>query len=394
MEDDKTDSESSSDVGISLSLDCDSLWLLLPMQLRDAFGSERIPDANILSNFFADRADLESFASVHCPSDAGVSISHTCSILSTLVARASEQACRVHKRRALVPDSAQLLAVSLASGVKRLRTDVVPEFARAWLRKRSGPITVRRWRHRLDRRLASTSCTSSRQEMERQELQHWQIVLADLVKEAGLPVVEHMKLVRFPESMLLAALGSARAATIRKHVREWKKVKLYCLATSGKAWPQHVGLLLDYLHERYLEPCARTVPQAILASWRKLEELLLMSVFLRCLFCATLTADLEAKAPPKRKAPVLPVSVIGAIELAIGDTSLPLYVRAFAFYKLVKFWTASRSGDMAGLCPSWPSSLRLTAHGLVGTLDRTKTSGPGKRVRFLPSRHLFFIKPH
>ena len=46
---------------------------------------------------------------------------------------------------------------------------------------------------------------------------------------------------------------------------------------------------------------------------------------------------------------LLLVSVIGAIELAIGDTSLPLYVRAFAFYKLVKF---SRSGDMEGLCPS------------------------------------------
>ena len=29
VEDDKTDSESSSDVGISLSLDCDSLWAAL-----------------------------------------------------------------------------------------------------------------------------------------------------------------------------------------------------------------------------------------------------------------------------------------------------------------------------------------------------------------------------
>ncbi|CAE7746198.1 unnamed protein product, partial [Symbiodinium necroappetens] len=108
--------------------------------------------------------------------------------------------------------------------------------------------------------------------MERQELQRWQLVLADPVEEAGLPVVEHMKLVRFPESMLLAALGSARAATVGKHVREWKKVKLYCLATSGKAWPVHVGMLLDYLHERYLEPCARTVPQAILASLSFLEK--------------------------------------------------------------------------------------------------------------------------
>ena len=86
---------------------------------------------------------------------------------------------------------------------------------------------------------------------------------------------------------------------------------------------------------------------------------------------------------------MLQVSIIGAIELAIGDVFLPL--RAFAFYKLRKFWTASRSGDLTGLNPS---TLRMTEHGLCGMLDRTKTSGPGKRVRFLPifiSRRVYFV---
>ena len=36
----------------------------------------------------------------------------------------------------------------------------------------------------------------------------------------------------------------------------------------------------------------------------------------------------------------------------------------------------------------------MTAHGLVGVLDRTKKSGPGKRIRFLPifvSKLVYFM---
>ena len=107
-----------------------------------------------------------------------------------------------------------------------------------------------------------------------------------------------------------------------------------------------------------------------------------------------LTADLESKAPPKRQAPMLPLSIIGATELAVSDTSLPTYTRGFAFYKLLKLWTASRTNDLFGLSPD---SLRLSEHGLQGTLDRTKRSGPGKRIRFLPifiSRRVFVMNPN
>ena len=106
-----------------------------------------------------------------------------------------------------------------------------------------------------------------------------------------------------------------------------------------------------------------------------------------------LTADLESKAPPRRKAPMLPVAMIGAMELAVSDVALPCYLRCFAFYKLVKLWTASRCSDMSGLDPA---TLRLTDLGLSGILDRTKTSGPGKRMRFLPvfiSAQAFVMNP-
>eukprot|EP00439_Symbiodinium_sp_Y106_P081707 s1379_g20.t2 len=76
-----------------------------------------------------------------------------------------------------------------------------------------------------------------------------------------------------------------------------------------------------------------------------------------------MTMELEAGAPPKWQAPLL-----------------PLTIRGFAFYKLLKIWTACRSDDLTSLNPG---SLRMVHSGLLGTLERTKTSGPGKRVRFL-----------
>ena len=92
---------------------------------------------------------------------------------------------------------------------------------------------------------------------------------------------------------------------------------------------------------------------------------------------------MESKAPPKRQAPMLPLSIIGATELAVSDTSLPM----------LKLWTASRTNDLFGLDPD---SLRLSEFGLQGTLDRTKCSGPGKRIRFLPifiSCRVFTMNP-
>jgi len=93
---------------------------------------------------------------------------------------------------------------------------------------------------------------------------------------------------------------------------------------------------------------------------------------------------------------MFPLSIIGATELAVSDNSLPTCTRGLAFYQLLKLWTASRTNDLFGLNPG---SLRLSEHGLQlqGTLDRTKCSGPGKRIRFFPifiSRRVFVMNPN
>ena len=227
----------------------------------------------------------------------------------------------------------------------------------------------------------------SRADLEATELKRWRASLAELVIEADLPVSHHAQLTSNPEAIIAASLGSMRATTIRKRVREWRKVRNFSLQLCGHAWPMHVGVVLDYLHKRMEEPCARTVPEAVLAALAFMENAgsvaaadRLASMPVLRNFVNQATQDLEVGAPPKKSAPLLPVILIGSLELLVMCNSEPLYARALAWYKL-QLWTASRTGDLTSLRPS---SLRLTSFVLVGCLERTKTTGPGKRVRHLP----------
>ena len=179
-----------------------------------------------------------------------------------------------------------------------------------------------------------------------------------------------------------------RASTIRKKVREWRKLRNFCLGACGCPWPSHVGVVLDYLRERVDEPCGRTVPEAVASAIAFMEkvgcvpgpERMSASQILRN-FVNQATHDLEVGAPLTRKAPLLPLVMVGALELMVVDVQAPLYARGLAFCKLLKLWTACRSSDLCGLNPS---SLRLNRLGLVGVLEKTKTTGAGKRIRHLP----------
>ena len=99
-----------------------------------------------------------------------------------------------------------------------------------------------------------------------------------------------------------------------------------------------------------------------------------------CNLVSQATQDLEVDAAPKKQAPLVPLSVVCALELLVCDPSAKPFARAFAFYKLAKLWTACRFDDLCGLNPA---SLELREDGLIGLLERTKTRGPGKRVRHL-----------
>ena len=117
-----------------------------------------------------------------------------------------------------------------------------------------------------------TQAPASRTAAEQADLRRWRASLAALITELGLPAAAQAALVDMPKGALEAGLGTVRAATIRKHVREFKKLSAYCKAVSDRAWPKDVGVVLSYFHERHLEPCCRSVPRAIFCCIAFLEK--------------------------------------------------------------------------------------------------------------------------
>ena len=75
------------------------------------------------------------------------------------------------------------------------------------------------------------------------------------------------------------------------------------------------------------------------------------------------------------------VALVVHFEETVMDESRPLYHRAFATFRLLGHWASLRDDDTQGLAPQ---SLEMRARGLVGLLERTKTSGPGKANLVLP----------
>ena len=65
----------------------------------------------------------------------------------------------------------------------------------------------------------------SREAVDKQRLLHWRRELAELVSEAGLPIAAQAQLASAPEEIIVASLGAMRASTIRKKVREWRKLR-------------------------------------------------------------------------------------------------------------------------------------------------------------------------
>ncbi|CAE7027742.1 unnamed protein product [Symbiodinium natans] len=376
-----------------------ALWATLPAPFRSAYGGSAgdLPPCEVLAYLFDDDTDLSQMLDGFMVDQR--SKTACVSALCVLRDRALPQAQRLEKRCAIIPAERQLL--ELLRKKPRVGPPKLPAPTRQWLQKQSG--AVRRacaWPSRRAKQLAGAKSNLQRCDVEQQELLRWRGELVTLIQAAKLPVCDQANLSKDPEATISAAVGAARASTIRSRVREWRRARAYFLAVSSSPWPKHVGLVLDYLHEQRLEPCARSVPTAILKCLAFMEKA--GGVPEQARFSThtvvrntvnQFVMELESGAPPKRKAPLLLVAMIASLELAVLDDALPLYTRGFAFYKLLKLWTACRSGDLTGLSPS---SLVLSSDGLQGVLERTKTTGPGKRVRYLPifvSRRAFLVSP-
>ncbi|CAE7320250.1 unnamed protein product, partial [Symbiodinium pilosum] len=179
------------------------------------------------------------------------------------------------------------------------------------------------WPTRRAKSLAAATLGLTCCEIEQQELVRWRREVVVVLQSAKLPMCEQNRLASHPDAAIAAAIGAARATTIRSRVHEWKRAERHFHAITAHTGPTRVGVLLDYFHECRLEPCARSVPSAILKSSSFMEKaggvpeqdrFSVMPVVRNTV--NQFTMELEMGAPPTRKAPLLPVATVCSLELA------------------------------------------------------------------------------
>ena len=85
----------------------------------------------------------------------------------------------------------------------------------------------------------------------------------------------------------------------------------------------------------------------------------------------------QGDALPTKKTPAFMIMLIVALEFLVR----PFVLRSYALVLLVRVWGALRTDDCRGLLPD---TIKLSEGGREARLDRSKTSGPGRKVRWLP----------
>ena len=245
-----------------------------------------------------------------------------------------------------------------------------------------------KWLTRLRRSLALAGDPSGRRKAEDSERQRWASEVAAIVEEAKLPSAQVAEGMHSKETALLRAARGRRASTLRRRVRDWRKARRYFLLTTGQVWPRGVAAALEYVEVCAESPSGKGLALDFLNALTFMERgggVAPADSLHRNELLITAVADVrgaETEDPRGRgQAPRLPLSAAIALERLILTQDAPKFVRMMAWFKLIKLWGALRFDDHRGLVPR---SVSLRENGLHATLERTKTSGPGKTRQHLP----------
>ena len=252
--------------------------------------------------------------------------------------------------------------------------------------KMVGSAKVIKWPTRLGKKLhLAGDDLALREQAEKSERDRWLGELRTIIKKAKLPVALRSN----EDSLLMRIAKGRRPNTLRKHVKTWQKVGQWLESTYGKIWPTSPTEFAEYLEAIVQEPCAKSAPEAAFKTLMFLEfagEVEEGNLFHRSAAVKNALEEAQlrlasAEMRPSRQARMIPLAIIEAMEdMVLCDDRLP-FVRAYAWFRLVKLWTGMRFDDTRGT-PN--RSIELRDSHLVGVIHKSKTSGPGKRVLLLP----------
>jgi len=147
--------------------------------------------------------------------------------------------------------------------------------------------------------------------------------------------------------------------------------------------------MIEYMQARADEPCGLSVIEGVAAGFSFMESCCgfprggrLVDNPLYDAFVKELIASYSAAgAGPPKQAPRYPIAIVLALEREVMDQDAAVCYRCYAWWHLLAVWASLRFDDHRGLPPG---SVNVTARGLEAVLERTKTTGPGKRVTALP----------
>ena len=238
-------------------------------------------------------------------------------------------------------------------------------------------------------RLAKAKVTTdpkARANREKEERQRQAMITGGYLAEANMPSARQALLSLQPERALAALAGSARANTLRKHNRAWNKLRGWLSLTFNVFSPTSAHQVVDFLWHSFDEPCSASFPSSILQAISYMERLggvTEHALHTQAVLRKTvdhLTAQLATGFTETRHAEPILIGMVVALEIVVLDEGQPVYVRAYAWYRLVKIWAGLRADDMRG---TPPDRVALLESGLELGIERTKTSGVGKKVQTL-----------
>ena len=243
-----------------------------------------------------------------------------------------------------------------------------------------------RWPTRLGLKLHIASTDVAMRELaEKQERDRWLGEIRNIMKRARLPVALRSS----EEALLIRVAKGRRPNTLRKHVKTWAKASRWLKVVHDCEWPKTASQFAEFLEAMVEEPCARSFPESIYKTLMFLEhagevpeqDQLYRSPAVKNALEEAAHRLQNATMKETRKAVLLPVAVIMAWETHVVNEEAPRYPRIYAWFRLIKLWTGMRFDDTKG-APN--RTMEMFDWGLKGVINRSKTSGPGKRIVLLP----------
>ena len=284
-----------------------------------------------------------------------------------------------------------LLGVLKSREAKRHRLELAATVEAAGSAEAAWKPAVRPGRYRTRRAAQAAAVTgpTARADAENAARTRWKGELADLILEAGGPLVEATRHAADQRAALGLAAGGRRAATLEKRVRVWRRVRSWCVGMYGRPYPAGASQALDYAQARIDEPCGLSTLQALSSTFAFMETCCGRQQGMRFTdtvqyqeFMREMEAGLAGGGGKSvRRAPRFPLCIIAGLEREVVDTEAPRFYRAFAWWELLSVWASLRFDDSRGLAPA---TVVLTVRGREAELVRTKTTGPGKPVPVVP----------